>query len=41
VPPIIEAEGLTKRFGKTTAVQNLTLTISEGEVFGFLGRSAA
>ncbi|MEW6377756.1 MAG: ABC transporter ATP-binding protein [Thermodesulfobacteriota bacterium] len=38
---IIETEGLTKRYGSQTAVNNLTLQIREGEVFGFLGPNGA
>ena len=35
--PIIEVQGLTKRYGNFTAVGNLNLRLEEGEVFGFLG----
>lgn len=35
--PLIEAQGLTKRYGGFTAVDGIDLTIAEGEVFGFLG----
>jgi len=38
---LIDAENLTKKFDKITAVDNLTLHISEGEVFGFLGPNGA
>jgi ABC-2 type transport system ATP-binding protein len=38
---VIEAEGLTKKYGSQTAVNNLTLQITEGEVFGFLGPNGA
>ena len=38
---VIEAEGLTKRYGHQVAVNNLTLHIQEGEVFGFLGPNGA
>jgi ribosome-dependent ATPase len=34
---VIEARGLTKRFGKFTAVDHVTLTVERGEIFGFLG----
>lgn len=34
---LINAQGLTKRYGAFTAVDNLYLQIQEGEVFGFLG----
>jgi ABC-2 type transport system ATP-binding protein len=37
----IETEGLTKRFGCTTAVEDLSLAVRPGEVFGFLGPNGA
>ncbi|MCW4009414.1 MAG: ABC transporter ATP-binding protein [Candidatus Bathyarchaeota archaeon] len=38
---MIETENLTRKFGGLTAVENLTLRVEEGEVFGFLGPNAA
>jgi len=38
---IIGAEALTKKYGTQIAVNNLTLEIGEGEVFGFLGPNGA
>lgn len=38
---VLQTEGLTKRYGSLTAVNNLTLDIYEGEVFGFLGPNGA
>jgi ABC-2 type transport system ATP-binding protein len=38
---MIETNELTRTFGSTTAVDRLTLTISEGEVFGLLGPNGA
>ncbi len=38
---IIEAEGLTKKYGHQIAVNDLNLQIREGEVFGFLGPNGA
>jgi len=35
--PVIEARGLTKRYGRVTAVDHLDLQIEAGEVFGLLG----
>lgn len=35
--PAIEAHGLTKRFGAFTAVDAVTMSIEQGEIFGFLG----
>ncbi|RBI63348.1 ABC transporter ATP-binding protein [halophilic archaeon] len=37
----IELNGVTKRFGDVTAVRDLSLTVEEGEVFGFLGPNGA
>ena len=38
---MLEAEGLTKRFGSFTALEGLTLSIRKGEVFGCLGPNGA
>jgi len=38
---IIEAQGLTKKYDTQVAVDNLTLQVKEGEVFGFLGPNGA
>ena len=35
------AEDLTKRFGRRTAVDSLSLSVAKGEVFGFLGPNGA
>jgi ribosome-dependent ATPase len=35
--PAIEAEHLTMRFGDFTAVDDVTIRIEQGEIFGFLG----
>lgn len=35
--PVIECEGLTKRFGHFTAVDQATFTVGRGSIFGFLG----
>jgi ABC-2 type transport system ATP-binding protein len=35
--PVVEAQGLTKRYGSTVAVNGLDLRIEAGEVFGLLG----
>ena len=38
---IIEIQGLTKKYNGLTAVDDLNLTIQEGEVFGFIGPNGA
>ena len=38
---MIEATGLTKRYGRTTAVQEATFTVHPGRVTGFLGPNGA
>ena len=38
---MIATDHLTRRFGAFTAVDGLTLTIAEGEVFGLLGPNGA
>jgi ABC-2 type transport system ATP-binding protein len=39
--PLIQAEGLTKHFGKLVAVDGVSLSIPAGQVFGFLGPNGA
>lgn len=38
---MIRLEGLTRKFDGVTAVEDLTMTISDGEVFGFIGPNGA
>jgi ABC-type multidrug transport system ATPase subunit len=38
---MIEAHGLTKRYGKRTAVDGITFTVQPGQVTGFLGPNGA
>jgi ABC-2 type transport system ATP-binding protein len=38
---VIEARGLTKRYGQTTAVDDVTFTVRPGVVTGFLGPNGA
>jgi ABC-2 type transport system ATP-binding protein len=40
-PPIIEARSLVKRYGDLYAVNDLDLTVYEGEIFGILGPNGA
>ena len=37
----IKVEGLTKRFGKTLAVDNVSFSVKKGEIFAFLGPNGA
>jgi len=39
--PLVQARGLTKRFGDFTAVDSIDFDIQEGEAFGFLGPNGA
>ena len=38
---VIDARGLRKSFGETLAVDDLSLTVGAGEIFGFLGPNGA
>ncbi len=38
---MIDTKNLTRKFGNLTAVDNVTLHVEEGEVFGFLGPNGA
>jgi ABC-2 type transport system ATP-binding protein len=38
---VIEAKGLTKRYGTATAVDGVSFTVAPGEVFGLLGPNGA
>ena len=38
---IIQTSGLTKNFGKTRAVDMVTIHVREGEIYGFLGLNGA
>jgi ABC-2 type transport system ATP-binding protein len=41
VASIIETKSLTKRYGRLTAVQEVSLNVEEGSVFGFVGPNGA
>ena len=38
---VLQTEGLTKRYGSLVAVQDLSLQVNEGQVFGLLGPNGA
>ena len=37
---MIEVKGVTKKYGKFTAVDNISFTVKDGEIVGFLGQMA-
>ena len=39
--PVLEVERLIKRFGDVVAVDDLSFTVQQGEIFGFLGGNGA
>ena len=38
---VIETDDLTKRYGEARGIENVTMTVEAGEVFGFLGPNGA
>ena len=41
MPPALVTQGLTRRFGDFTAVENVSLSVAPGQFFGFLGPNGA
>jgi ABC-2 type transport system ATP-binding protein len=41
MPPIVEVENLTKKYGDLEAVKGISFAVEEGEVFGLLGPNGA
>lgn len=39
--PILQTRSLTKKYGDVTALDDLTITVHEGEVFGYIGPNGA
>jgi ABC-2 type transport system ATP-binding protein len=39
--PVISTQGLTKYYGKTRGIEDVSIDVEEGEVFGFLGPNGA
>lgn len=40
-PPVIQLRKLTKRYGKGRGIENVNITVNQGEIFGFLGPNGA
>src|SRR5262245_28791165 len=40
-PPVIETQALTKRYGAVRGIEDVTMSVTAGEVFGFLGPNGA
>src|SRR5258708_22187328 len=38
---MIQVEGLTKRYGRATAVNNISFNVKKGDIVGFLGPNGA
>ena len=38
---VIEAKGLTKKYGEATAVDHVSFSVGRGEIFGLLGPNGA
>jgi len=41
MPPLVRVQHLTKHFGNIKAVDDLSFTVNEGDVYGFLGQNGA
>ncbi len=41
IEPVIKVNGLTRRFGNLTAVDDISFQVAKGEIFGFLGPNGA
>ncbi len=38
---VIDVRNISKKFGKSSALQDVSFSISKGEIFGFLGPSGS
>jgi ABC-type multidrug transport system ATPase subunit len=38
---VIESEGITRSFGQVHALKDITFSVNEGEIFGFIGPDGA
>lgn len=39
--PVIQTRNLTKRYGKSRGIEDVTLEVNQGEIFGFIGPNGA
>ncbi|MGH9041788.1 MAG: ATP-binding cassette domain-containing protein, partial [Acidimicrobiia bacterium] len=39
--PVLEVQGLTRRFGGVTAIDNVSFAVKAGEIFGLIGPNGA
>ena len=40
-PPVVRVDGLTKRFGTVTAIDDVSFTVAANKIYGLLGRNGA
>lgn len=40
-PPVVHVDGLTKRYGKVTAIDEVSFTVEANKIYGLLGRNGA
>ena len=40
-PPVVRVDGLTKRYGKVTAINNVSFSVEANKIYGLLGRNGA
>ena len=38
---VIECEGITKKYGNLTAINNISVAVGENEITGLIGRNGA
>ncbi|BAN99676.1 ABC transporter [Plautia stali symbiont] len=38
---MVRLQGVSRRFGQTQALRNVSLTVQKGEILGLIGRSGA